>query len=165
LYHLLHAGITAMSAKSSASKPLKQGTLQGFTSSKRSTTSASVNVKAKPSRAKASAVRSVSSSSSSANDVDVQNVYLTSDEEVNPEEPKKSEGRVATSKASSSTKSSAEKNSRSPTDVLQPKENREKLPVVTRERPELQEKDPRWRGHYTLVRQKMNHIKPSKGHA
>lgn len=143
------------------SQPLKQGTIP-FLPSKRTGSSTPANVKAKISRStKASpAQRSVSSSSSSANEVDVEDVHLTSDEEV-PEEHKKLEERPATTNQVSSTKSSTKKATTKTETPPLPKVKQENISPVSQERPELKEKDPRWKEHYAVVREKMNYKKPS----
>lgn len=147
---------------SKTSQPLKQAKLP-FALSKR-TASTPANVKAKTSKStKASrAQRSVSSSSSSANEVDIEDVHLTSDEEA-PEEYKKSEERpTTTSQVLSSAKSSTNKAAPKPETLPLPKDKQEKISPAPQERLELKEKDPRWNDHYAVVREKMNYTKPSK---
>ncbi|KAF9466161.1 DNA polymerase delta, subunit 4-domain-containing protein [Collybia nuda] len=147
-----------------STKSLKQGTLS-FVSSKRTTSSTPTNVKAKTSKStKVPKLRSVSSSSSSVNEVDVDDVHLTSDEETPPEEEKKPERPSISSQVSSNTKNSVKKVKTKPETVLKLKEKQEKTLLPTpQERLELNEKNPRWMDHYAVIREKMNYKQPIHG--
>ncbi|RDB15369.1 DNA polymerase delta subunit 4 [Hypsizygus marmoreus] len=138
-------------SKSAASSQLKQGKLS-FASSKR--TASTNNEKAKKtSQSKVvKAPQKIASPESSSEDVDVDDIEVTSSEEEVVEQKK--EGRAPPTTQTKTRKAVEEKPTK-PTPVLQPKPSQDNV-----QRPELDEKDPRWRQQYAVAREKMGYLHP-----
>jgi len=157
-----------MGPKSSSTKAknqtLKQGTLP-FASSKRTTSSNNITKAKGVSQAKKSITpQSRRSSTSSSEDVGLEDVELTSEEEEGNVEPElKQESQAPPLPAlRPHTFSEREQSNKPAIAVPQPKDSQEDLQAEKVERPELSDQDPRWKGHYAVVREKMGHHKPSK---
>jgi DNA polymerase delta subunit 4 len=157
-----------MAPKSSSTKSqtLKQGTLS-FASSKRTKSSNSVTKATKTAQVKKTITpRSRRGSTSSSEDPILEDVELTSSEEeerkVQPVE-RKQEGQPPPLPSLRPRTSLDKKHSNKPTiAVLQPKDSQENSQIEKVERPELSDKDPRWRKHYAVVREQMGYQRPSK---
>jgi len=143
------------------SQTFKQGTLS-FASSKRTTSSNSVAKAKKTSQASKSITKRRRISDSSGEDVSVEDVEMTSEEEeetVEPEE-RKTEGRLPP-RPVLRPRIPSDKQSTKPATFAPPLNNCEgTLQTEGLGRPELSPKDPRWRKHHAVVRKKMGYQHP-----
>jgi DNA polymerase delta subunit 4 len=150
----------SLSAKTKI-QTLKQGTLP-FASSKRTTSSNSIAKAKKTSQA----TKSITSkrrriSDSSSEDVSLEDVETTSEDDEETVEPEK-QGRLPPRPAVRP-RIPSDKQSDKPLTAAPQLNDRDETPQAEKlERPELSPKDPRWRKHHAVVRKKMGYQRPSK---
>lgn len=153
-----------MSTKSSNPKRknspsgFKQGTLS-FASSKRTSCATESHKTKKNSQAKANTPRTLTAAESSSEDIDVEDIHVTSSEEDAIIEDEKEERAPKPAPLLRTRQERSSQAKKPTTTVLQSKVNEEN---IQNSRVELNDKDPKWRKHYAVVREKMGHLHPSE---
>ena len=151
----------APKTSSAKSQTLKQGTLPFATSKRTKSSNSIIKTRETSQTKKPVASRSRRISTSSIEEFSVEDAEVTSEEEEDKAEPEEHK-KVFRPTLRPRTSSQNERQNKSTIADPQPKDSQEDSQTEKVERPELSDKDPRWRKHYAAVRDKMGFQRPSK---